>query len=79
MGIGLAGMAVSGIYLGFIEQSSLLLGIGVFAICAIIMAILSLKQTKNEDFGKIEEWAFEKNVQEAEMIEEKLSKTKKGK
>ena len=79
MGIGLAGMAVSGIYLGFIEQSSLLLGIGVFTICAIIMAILSLKQTKNEDFGKIEEWAFEDNVQEAEMIEEKSSKTKKGK
>ena len=79
MGIGLAGMAVSGIYLGFIEQSSLLLGIGVFTICAIIMAILSLKQTKNDDFGKIEEWASEDNVQEAEMIEEKLSKTKKGK
>ena len=79
MGIGLAGMAVSGIYLGFIDQPSLLLGIGVFTICTVIMAMLSLKQTKNKDFGKIEEWAFEDNVQEAEMIEEKLSKTKKGK
>ncbi len=79
MGIGLAGMAVSGIYLGLIDQPSLLLGIGVFTVCAIIMAMLSLKQTKNKDFGKIEEWAFEDNVQEAEMIEEKLSKTKKGK
>ena len=36
-------------------------------------------ETKKKDFGKIEEWAFEDNVQEAEMIEEKLSKTKKGK
>ena len=79
MGIGLAGMAVSGIYLGIIDQPSLLLGIGIFTICALIMAVLSLRQTESEDFGKIEEWAFEDNIQEAEMVEEKSSKIKKGK
>ena len=79
MGIGLAGMAVSGIYLGIIDQPSLLLGIGVFTIGAIIMAMLSLRQTENEDFGKIEEWAFEDNIQDAEMIEKKSNKKNKGK
>ena len=79
MGIGLAGMAVSGIYLGIIDQPSLLLGIGVFIIGAIIMAMLSLRQTENEDFGKIEEWAFEDNIQDAEMIEKKSDKKNKGK
>ena len=79
MGIGLAGMAVSGIYLGIIDQPSLLLGIGVFIIGAIIMAMLSLRQTENEDFGKIEEWAFEDNIQDAEMIEKESNKKNKGK
>tara|TARA_B100001250_G_scaffold162656_1_gene139807 strand:- start:3213 stop:5525 length:2313 start_codon:yes stop_codon:yes gene_type:complete len=79
MGIGLAGMAVSGIYLGIIDQPSLLLGIGVFTIGAIIMAMLSLRQTENEDFGRIEEWAFEDNIQDAEMIEKKSNKKNKGK
>ena len=79
MGIGLAGMAVSGIYLGIIDQPSLLLGIGVFTIGAIIMAMLSLRQTENEDFGKIEEWAFEDNIQDAEMIEKESNKKNKGK
>ena len=43
------------------------------------MAVLSLRQTESEDFGKIEERAFEDNIQEAEMVEEKSSKIKKGK
>ena len=67
------------IYLGIIDQPSLLLGIGVFTIGAIIMAMLSLRQTENEDFGRIEEWAFEDNIQDAEMIEKKSNKKNKGK
>ena len=79
MGIGLAGMAVSGIYLGMTENPSLWLGIGIFSLGAFIMATLSLRQTNNDDFGKIEEWDFEEEIQDAEMIVEapKKKKTRK--
>ena len=79
MGIGLAGMAVSGIYLGMTENPSLWLGIGIFSLGAFIMATLSLRQTNNDDFGKIEEWDFEEEIQDAEMIGEspKRKKTRK--
>ena len=70
MGIGLAGMAVSGIYLGMTENPSLWLGIGVFSVGALVMATLSLRQTNNDDFGKVEEWDFEEEIQDAEMIVE---------
>ena len=76
MGIGLAGMAVSGIYLGMTENPSLWLGIGIFSLGAFIMATLSLRQTNNDDFGKIEEWDFEEEIQDAEMIVESPKKKK---
>ena len=76
MGIGLAGMAVSGIYLGMTENPSLWLGIGIFSLGAVIMATLSLRQTNNDDFGKIEEWDFEEEIQDAEMIVESPKKKK---
>ena len=79
MGIGLAGMAVSGIYLGMTENPSLWLGIGVFSLGALIMATLSLRQTNNDDFGKIEEWDFEEEIQDAEMITETPNKRKRKK
>ena len=79
MGIGLAGMAVSGIYLGLTEQPSLLLGIGVFAIGAGIMATLSLRQTNNENFGKIENWDFDDDIQDAEMVEDSPKKKSRKK
>ena len=76
MGIGLAAMAVSGVYLGIIEQPSLWLGIGVFAIGAGIMATFSLRQMNNDDFGKIEEWDFDDDIQDAEMVPDKPKKKK---
>ena len=76
MGIGLAGMAVSGIYLGMTENPSLWLGIGIFSLGGFIMATLSLRQTNNDDFGKIEEWDFEEEIQDAEMIVESPKKKK---
>ena len=78
MGIGLAGMAVSGIYLGMTENPSLLLGVGVFSLGAIIMATLSLRQTNNNDFGKVvDEWNYEEEIQDAEMVDSPKSKARK--
>ena len=76
MGIGLAGMAVSGVYLGITENPSLWLGIGAFTIGAGIMATLSLRQINNEDFGKVEEWDFDEEIQDAEMVPDKPRKKK---
>ncbi len=61
------------------ENPSLWLGIGIFSLGAFIMATLSLRQTNNDDFGKIEEWDFEEEIQDAEMIVEapKKKKTRK--
>jgi len=69
MGIGLAAMAVSGIYLGLTEEPSIYPGVLAFAVGATIMATFSLKQMNNKDFGKVEEWDFD-DVQDAEMVEE---------
>ena len=69
MGIGLAAMAVSGIYLGLTEEPSIYPGVLAFAVGAAIMATFSLKQMNNKDFGKVEEWDFD-DVQDAEMVEE---------
>lgn len=81
MGIGLAAMAVSGIYLGLTEEPSIYPGVLAFAVGAAIMATFSLKQMNNKDFGKVEEWNFD-DVQDAEMVEEtpkKKTPTKKTK
>ena len=56
MGIGLAGMAVSGIYLGIIEEPSIYPGVLIFGIGAALMTGLSLRQTSDDEFGKEEEW-----------------------
>ncbi len=69
MGIGLAAMAVSGIYLGLTEEPSIYPGVLAFAVGAVMMATFSLRQMKNKDFGKVEEWDFD-DVQDAEMVEE---------
>ncbi|PBO81289.1 MAG: hypothetical protein COC13_03250, partial [Methanobacteriota archaeon] len=69
MGIGLAAMAVSGIYLGLTEEPSIYPGVLAFAVGATIMATFSLKQMNSKDFGKVEEWDFD-DVQDAEMVEE---------
>jgi hypothetical protein len=34
------------------------------------MATFSLRQMKEDDFGKVEEWSFTEQVQEAEMVED---------
>ena len=73
MGIGLAAMAVSGIYLGLTEEPSIYPGVLAFAVGAVMMATFSLRQMKNKDFGKVEEWDFD-DVQDAEMVEETLKK-----
>jgi OPT family oligopeptide transporter len=81
MGIGLAAMAVSGIYLGLTEEPSIYPGVLAFAVGAVMMATFSLRQMKNKDFGKVEEWDFD-DVQDAEMVEEtpkKKTPTKKTK
>jgi hypothetical protein len=70
MGIGLAGMAVSGIYLGITEDPSVYPGLLAFTFGAMIMATFSLRQMKEDDFGKVEEWNYSEEVQEAEMVEE---------
>jgi uncharacterized oligopeptide transporter (OPT) family protein len=70
MGIGLAGMAVSGIYLGITSNPSVYPGLLAFTFGAMIMATFSLRQMKEKDFGKIEEWSFSEEVQEAEMVED---------
>ena len=69
MGIGLAAMAVSGIYLGLTEEPSIYPGVLAFAVGAVMMATFSLRQMNNKDFGKVEEWDFD-DVQDAEMVEE---------
>ena len=76
MGIGLAAMAVSGIYLGIINEPSIYPGIAVFVGCAMLMARFSLKGTENSDTFKTEEWSFEEEIQEAEMVEKKSKKKK---
>ena len=73
MGIALAAMAVSGIYLGMVDEPSIYFGVIVFGIGAALMAGFSLKPMSEENFGKMEEWDFE-DVQEAEMVEEKPKK-----
>ena len=73
MGIGLAGMAVSGIYLGIIEAPSIYPGVLIFGIGAALMTGLSLRQTSDDEFGKEEEWGFD-DIQDAEMVEEKPKK-----
>ena len=70
MGIGLAGMAVSGIYLGITNNPSIYPGLLAFSFGAMIMATFSLRQMKDDDFGKVEEWNFNEDIQEAEMIED---------
>ena len=42
------------------------------------MATFSLRQMKEDDFGRVEEWNFSEEIQEAEMIEDTpKKKTKK--
>ena len=41
------------------------------------MATLSLRQINNEDFGKVEEWDFDDEIQDAEMVPDKPRKKKK--
>lgn len=80
MGIGLAGMAVSGIYLGITEHPSIWFGMGAFACGAAIMATFSMRQMNNDNFGKIEEWDFDDGIQDAEMVDEiPKKKTRKKK
>ena len=81
MGIGLAAMAVSGIYLGIIDEPSIYPGVLVFAIGAALMAAFSLRQVNEKDFGKVEDWNFD-DVQDAEMVDEapkKKTRKKKSK
>ena len=60
------------------ENPSLLLGVGVFSLGAIIMATLSLRQTNNNDFGKlVDEWNYEEEIQDAEMVDSPKTKTRK--
>ena len=48
----------------------------VFVGCAMLMARFSLKGTENNDTLKTEEWSFEEEIQEAEMVEKKPKKKK---
>lgn len=75
MGIALAAMAVSGIYLGMIDEPSIYFGVIVFGVGAALMAGFSLRPMSEDNFGKIDDWDFEE-VQEAEMVEEKPKKKK---
>ena len=76
MGIGLAAMAVSGIYLGIINEPSIYPGMAVFVGCAILMARFSLKGVEEHETVKAEEWSFDGDIQEAEMVEQKPKKKK---
>ncbi|MED6306191.1 MAG: oligopeptide transporter, OPT family [Candidatus Thermoplasmatota archaeon] len=78
MGIALAAMAVSGIYLGILDEPSIYPAMLVFGVGATIMAGFSLKQMNDKDFGKVEEWNFD-DVQDAEMVDEapKMKPSKK--
>jgi len=77
MGIGLAAMAVSGIYLGIINEPSIYPGAAAFIACAILMGTFSLNAAENKPNEKNEEWNFEEDIQDAEMVEEK-PKSKKS-
>ena len=55
--------------LGMTDDPSIYPGLLAFTFGAIIMATFSLRQTKEDGFGKIEEWSFSEDIQEAEMIE----------
>ena len=77
MGIGLAAMAVSGIYLGIINEPSIYPGAAAFIACAILMGTFSLNAAEKGSSEKTEEWDFEEDIQDAEMVEEK-PKTKKS-
>jgi len=76
MGIGLAAMAVSGIYLGIFSEPSIYPGAAAFIACAFLMGNFSLKAANNNSIGKTEEWDFEEEIQDAEMVD-KNSKKKK--
>ena len=71
MGIGLAAMAVSGIYLGITDNPTIYPGLGVFIACAVIMGTFSLNQNSEND---TEEWNFDDDIQDAEMLEKKNKK-----
>jgi putative OPT family oligopeptide transporter len=71
MGIGLAAMAVSGIYLGIINEPSIYPGAAAFIACAILMGTFSLNAAEKDSSEKTEEWDFEEDIQDAEMVEEK--------
>ena len=43
---------------------------GVFACGAVIMATFSMRPINNDNFGKIEEWNFDDEIQDAEMVDE---------
>ena len=73
MGIALAAMAVSGIYLGIVDEPSIYLGVLVFGIGAAIMAGFSLRPMNETNFGKEEDWNLDE-VQDAEMVEEQPKK-----
>ena len=74
MGIGLAAMAVSGIYLGIVNNPSIYPGIAVFIGCAILMGGFSLKGIKDKQNGETGEWEFDEEIQVAEMVEKKTKK-----
>jgi len=67
-------MAVSGLYLGITEHPSIWLGMGAFTCGAAIMATFSMRQMNNDNFGKIEEWDFEEDIQDAEMVDDAAKK-----
>ena len=69
MGIALAAMAVSGIYLGIVDEPSIYLGVLVFGIGAAIMAGFSLRPMNEKNFGKMEDWGVEE-IQDAEMVDD---------
>ena len=76
MGIGLAAMAVSGIYLGIFSEPSIYPGAAAFIVCAFLMGNFSLKAAKNNSVGKTEEWDFEEEIQDAEMVDRNSKKKK---
>ena len=79
MGIGLAAMAVSGIYIGIINEPSIYPGAAAFILCAILMGNFSLKANENQLDKTTEEWDFEEEIQDAEMVEEKPKTNKSTK
>ena len=79
MGIGLAAMAVSGIYLGIINEPSIYPGAAAFIACAILMGTFSLNAAKKGSSEKTEEWNFDEDIQDAEMVDEKPKNKKTAK